>query len=321
MKKLLILAWVLFFAIMAQAQKMNFCDALRLLEEEAIIEFENIRLGVDSSVSYPTSYFSKVELMEANSTKITEGMNNFKFEADFGEFATIDEARAKVNELCSKLSACFPGFKATQTTDKIFKSEEYTFSNHTDEFFRLYASSLTIQPAGGKFFLTYAFNASEKQTALNSVPKQAYTDFERLKSPADNSTFSIALRKVIEEAKTAFQNLKAEELPGELFFSNFESNYQIPDYKCFIEDRTMGVVFFVIPKVKSGSSENFNQAVNEAASMIENALGQDYGYSLAVDQQSFIFAHKNQPEKKVVSLELSGDDEYFELGIRVHNLE
>lgn len=321
MKRLQLITLVLLFGGHLFAQKVSFCEALPLLEKYATNEFSEIRSGLDSSQTFPTTYFSSMQIKEALSSKVTQSIGPFTFTADFGEFNSREDALLKIMELSASLYACYPGIKLTTTTEKIFKTESHTLALHNQDGFRLYDAKIKLSNFKDKYYLSFDFDASEKKNILNKNPSQAYTDFQLIKLAADQSDFSVSIRRVIEEAKNGFKSIKAEEIESPDYFSHYGVKYKVQGYDCYIEDRTMEILFYVIPKVKSGTEESFSQSVADITRLIELALGTDYGSAPSSNGQSIVYVNKNQPEKKVLTLLLTFDDKHYEMDLQIHNLE
>ena len=75
MRYLITLISFVILIVSVQAQKMSFCEALPMLEKNTSEEFVDIRKEVDNTVKYPTTYFSSIQVLEANSSRIIENRN------------------------------------------------------------------------------------------------------------------------------------------------------------------------------------------------------------------------------------------------------
>ena len=311
---------VAFFAA-AQAQKLSFCEALPMLEKNATDAFVDIKKEVDVAVKYPTTYFSSIQITEANSSRIIQYRNSYRFKADFGTFSSKAEAVQKMNTLQAALKSCFPGINTTFSTDALKISEYYTFFVTNDMGFRLYSSRFKLTTLGGKTDLSFEFDADEKKSAFDSNPKKAYYDFGFITANLNYDEFSVALRKVIEEAKTGFKAIMGAETDYGRGFTCYRTKYFIPGYSSFIEDRTLGIVFYVVPTFQRANAQNFATIAEKAQEMIQSALGSDYAYRTSEDGKAQIYVHKNKPDKKVVELVLKDKEDESVFELYISNLE
>lgn len=318
-----ILTSLAFVAILAPvlSQKLSFCQALPLIEKDATNEFVDIRKEADNAVKYPATYFSSIQIEEAASSRIIELNNGFSFKADFGTFNSKDEAQKKMNTLISSLKSCFPGLSTTYSTDMLKVSEYHSIYFINDKSVRLYSAHFKLRTLSGKTDLSFEFDAEEKKSVFNSNPKKAFFDFGLIDSNLSYDDFSVALRKVMEEAKTGFKTIMGTETDYGRGFTCYRTKYFIPGYSSFIEDRTLGIVFFVVPTFQKATAQTFAAIAEKAQKMIQAALGNNFCYRTTEDGRNQIYVHKNQPNKPVVELFIKEKDGEFIFELYVKSLE
>lgn len=315
----LISFWALTATI--QAQKLSFCEALPMLEKNTTEEFVDIRKEVDNTVKLPITYFSSIQILEATSSRIVQKSDVYSFKADFGTFSTKDEALKKMNTLLATIKSCYPNFYTTISTDMLKVSEYHTFYFISEKSFRLYSARFELRTLSGKTDLSFEFDANGKKAAFNSNPKKAFYDFGLITSNLSYDEFSVALRKVVEEAKTGFKAFMGTETDYGRGFTCYRTKYFLPGYSSFIEDRTLGIVFYVVPTFQIATAQTFATKAEKAQSMIQSALGSNYGYRTTDDGRTQIYVHKNQPDKPVVELFIKEKNGEFIFELHVISLE
>jgi len=305
----------------AQSQKLSFCEALPMLEKNATEEFVDIKKEVDNSVKYPTTYFSSIQIQEAISSRIVNKSNGYSFKADLGTFSTKDEAQKKMNTLLTTIKNCYPSFNTTFSTDILKISEYHTFYFTSEKSFRLYSARFKLRTLSGKTDLSFEFDANENESPFNNNAKKAYYDFGIIESNLSYDDFSVALRKITEEAKTGFKAIMGTETDYERGFTCYRTKLFIPGYSSFIEDRTLGIVFYIIPTFQKATPETFVQTAEKAQKMIQSALGNNYGYRTSEDGKNQIYVHKDQPDKTVVEILLNEKNGEFIFELYIKSLE
>jgi hypothetical protein len=305
----------------AKAQKLNFCEALPMLEKNTTEEFVDIRKEVDNTVKYPTTYFSSIQILEATSSRIVQKSDVYSFKADFGTFSTKDEALKKMNTLHATIKSCYPNFYTTFSTDMLKVSEYHSFCFTSEKSFRLYSAHFKLRTLSGKTDLSFEFDAEQKKSAFYTNPKKAFYDFGLIDSNLSYDDFSVALRKVVEEAKTGFKTIMGTETDYGRGFTCYRTKYFIPGYSSFIEDRTLGLVFYVVPTFQRATAQTFAASAEKAQKMIQAALGSNYGFRTTEDGRNQIYVHKFQPNKPVVELFIKEKEGEFIFELYVKSLE
>ena len=322
MKRITLSIIVIFSIFSVSAQKMNICDAFRIIEQESVKRFSALNLGKDSTDKINTSYLSSVQIIEAKNSKIVSGINGITFKADFGTYNSYEEVKLKVNDLCASLFNCFAGLKASISSEKIFNTESYTFYLINNEGFRVYAARFKILPLGNNYNLSFNFDASAEATMMDRNPVQAHTDYMFIQTDRINNSFSNSMQKVLEEAKTGFTNIKQDLLPEQTgFFKTFASEYRFQQLNCHIEERGLGITNYVLPKVGTFTNENANESYAEIFKKVNESLGKEYGFCNSPDKMNIYFAHKDRPDKRVVSLILNSKNGEYWIDLLVHNQE
>jgi len=296
---------------------MSICQALPLLEKSAVNEFSDIRKEINTSVTFPTTYITSLEIQEALSSKIVKNSGNYTYSADFGVFQSETDAKNKIEQVYSLIKNCFPGFRMTVSFEKLLKTGYFTLSYHNENGFRLYNARFELHRYATTFEVDFVFKSSEKASFMNSNPNQAYNDYQLVKNEMAYDNFSIAIRNVIKEGKTGFSAIKGEEANFGSLFTTYVTKYSVPDYTCYIEDRIMGTFYYTVQNFKRGKMAELSQTVEQAKNQIQSALGTGYGVTISSNLKTLTYAHKDQPEKPVMKLILSGDETDFVLTLLI----
>jgi hypothetical protein len=200
-------------------------------------------------------------------------------------------------------------------------SEYHTFYFISEKSFRLYSAHFKLRTLSGKTDLSFEFDAEQKKSAFDTNPKKAFYDFGLIDSKLSYDDFSVALRKVVEDAKTGFKTIMGAETDYGRGFTCYRTKYFLPGYSSFIEDRTLGIVFYVVPTFQIATAETFATKAEKAQSMIQSALGSNYGYRTTEDGRNQIYVHKNQPDKTVVELFIKEKNGEYIFELYVKSLE
>ena len=303
-------SWLLLFILLlnagAMAQKKTFCNAFKQLEEIAGDNFTQIRLAEDTTAKGAfKTYLSSLQIAGAQKTEISQRLGRTVFRGDFGLFDSEDAGKAKVNELIAQMVECFPGFRFHEMKKGIFSETNYIFSNHVENAFRLYDAAFVLKKEGkSNVRVIFEFGGVEKNIYNNMISGMPYTDFSVVNVDKVVDEFSRKLDLVLKESKSAFYNITGDliEEPNAIF-KRYTTETQVPSNGfCTIEDRTMGLVYYVIPLVKEGDAADFQKANNEYLVKIMKALGKDYALGLSADKKKVNFVHKDRPGKNVLSI-------------------
>lgn len=319
MKQIILILFLAVAVISAQAQKISFCDAFILIEKESTNGFKGLNMGRDSTDKFNTAYISSVQIIGANNSKILGLRTNNSFRTDFGIYNSYDEVNSKVNSLCNTLTNCFEDLKFSKSTEKTFNTESYSIYFNTVDGIRVFSARLKVLPLGNRYNLSFEFDGSAEPTALNKNPVQAHVDYKLVNATMTSNDFNMSLRKVLEEAKTGFTAIKGELLPEQKgFFKTYNSKYHLPKFRCHIEERGMGIVNYVIPKVITFTRENSQTAFPEILKEVNQSLGPNYANCSSFDKKSIYYVHKDQPDKKVLSMILNADNDTYSIDLLVH---
>jgi len=203
------------------------------------------------------------------------------------------------------LTGCFPTIGFTSFKEDLFKTSYTHIINKAEQGLRYYKAGFVIKKYASTYELFFECeSASSDLFGGNDKPTPIYTDYFYNDKTQDNSQFSLDIRKLLVEAKTAFVNIKGPETTlSQSLFTNYESKFTPSDYKgVYIEERGMKIVNFVIPistlltgdKIKTQRDEMFNK--------IQLALGTDYAYNISDDFLKITFVNKYNPHKNVLTL-------------------
>lgn len=292
------------FASNAQVRTLTLCEAFPLLEQAAEDGFNEFKLNRDSTRRYSQCHFSSVEIAEGEGTRIEESMGNRSYRTEIGQYRSREDAEAKVNELIASLQSCFPTLRFNSFLQDVTNYTLYSIAKYTDEGFRLYEANFQISGRGSRHNVSFVYHAAKKAGFGNEADKPSYADYTLIDTKPDNSKFSQDLHTVLEHARNGFAEIKGEQIPSNFYlFTDYKATFQVSGYnKCYVEDRTMNVLNYIIPAETGYDESSRKKAMNSTLKKISSALGPDYAYSISPDQKITSFVHKDHPHKKLLSI-------------------
>ena len=304
-KSNLVIIAVLFSTLPLMAEKMSLCKAFEKIAEAAKTGFTDINSGTnDPNATLIKTYATSVEILGAEKTELVY-FNSTDFIARYGKFTSEESAIEKVETLKADFMKCYPFFKFSPLTRDDFKSLTCNFIQHSDNGFRVYKSLFKIEKMGGSYEVTFRFPQYSKKT-LFYPEAPIYFDYTLIDKVAGYDQFSNDLRKVIVEAKTAFENLKGNEIESSFYmFKNYAAKMNVAGYSnCYVEDRTFGVIFYVIPCITGGDFETTKANAQSIISKVKSALGNEYGFMATGSGTNVKFVNKKFPDKNVLTISI-----------------
>ncbi len=316
----LIIIGLLVFNLPVSAEKLTLCAAFEKVVASSEKKFSDLKLSEIPNQSYGKKFYSSIEISEASKTYIDDLTMSIKFKAEFGSFNSKEAAMAKVDELKKNVIACFPTVSFVTYTETLFNTTSIDFVNKSDKGLRYYKVGFRILKYGSTYDLVFECDEAEKSGwGANSELIPVYTDYFYNDKSQDNSQFSVEIRKLLTEAKSAFETIKGSEIPADFYlFTNYASKYQVSGYPgCFIEDRSMNVIFFVIPLASNLSVDNARDKRDQMFQKLQLALGTEYAYHVSSDYMKVSFIHKSRPNKELLTLLLAYKSDSYNLSILI----
>jgi len=318
----LVLSVLLLSNIFSFSQKKSLCNALNILEQLSVQNFEPLKNGKDTEQDKNGfTYFSQLQITEAESTRITDIFNNVTFTAYFGVFNSKEQARNKVTELTNSLKGCFTNMQFFRSVGEILQDDRYNFAFFSDQGFRLYNAAFIIRQHAEQYSLNFEFLGIKKDRFSDKISEMPYNDYVFVTQSKKSDSFSNDLAKTMAEAKNTFANFKGDEIDLGSFVSTFfSSNFQISGYKdCYIEENLSGRISYVIPYLKEESGENIMARAQDCMSKLGEALGPEYAFNVAMDGSTINYVKKSNPMTKILSILLkSNSDNTYDLDIMIY---
>lgn len=318
--------WLIVLALListgSRAQKKSFCNAFKQLEEIAGDNFSQIRLKEDTTGKGAfKTYLSELQIVDARKTEIIQQLGRTSFRADFGVFESEELAKAKVAELSNLLKECYPSFRFHQQKKGIFNEANYLIAHHADNGFRLYDAAFKLKKEGKtNVRVDFEFGGVEKNIYNNAIISMPYADFNLVNVDKVDDEFSKKLTVVLQEAKAAFYNITGDliEEPNAIF-KRYTTETQVPASGfCTIEDRTMGLVYYIIPMIRGGNAADLQKLNTDVLVKMMKALGKDFAFGLSADKKKINFVNKDSPGRNVLSIVVvNRSPQTFDLSIYV----
>lgn len=316
--KMLIILFVLFQV--AKAEKIPFCQALVKIIESSDKEFANIKQAETKSETLVTKYGSSVEIAEATDSYIKKITTTMIYTAEFGKFSSEDAAKIKLNEIKTLLSKCFNTIDFVSYNEPLFKTFHVDLISKGEKGFLYYKSGFRINKYGSSYELVFEYAAAEKKGyGSNATLEPVYSEYINIDKQQNSSQFSLDIRKLMSDAKTAFANYKGEEIDSDfVFFKNYKSKYNPSGFsECYIEDRGMNIINFIISIASNLTLDQSEKLQDEYIEKLQLALGSNYAYNYSNDGYVISFVNKLQPQKKVVQIVFAFNSGNYDMSLHI----
>jgi hypothetical protein len=317
-KSLFIIVLLTFIGITSMAQKMSLCQAFGTLTQQSDSGFVRIKGAQKESGVFTTTFASKIEISEAIKTEIYVMTTSTEFVVDYGSFATESEAIVKVETLKKNFMYCFPVVRFSDYKIDLFKSRQTNMIQQAEKGFGYYKAHFKINTLNDTYNVSFIYPSSSVRS-LFGRNEPNITEFITVPMPLDNQQYAQDIRKIIEESKTAFASIKGEKLEVTLNgFDCYTTTFKIDGVSnCYIEDRTMDILNYVIPIVKDADITTIQKTVDVYLGNFMAALGPDYAFNVSKNQQVFDFVHKNRPFQKIATFYIEPNANLFNLTIYI----
>lgn len=264
--KMPLLILFLFVLVTVKAEKIPFCQALVKIIESSDKEFADIKLSELKSETLVYKYGSSIEIAEATDSYLKKITSTMTYTSEFGKFSSEEAAKIKLNELTTLLTKCFNTIEFVSYVEPLFKSSHVDLKNKGEKGFLYYNAGFRIKKWGSSYELLFEYAAAEYSGyGANKVLVPVYSEFYYIDQPQNSSQFSIDVRKLLADAKTAFVNYKAEEIDSDFsLFTNYKSKFNPSGFSnCYIEDRGMNIINFIIPIATNLTTEQAEKLQEE----------------------------------------------------------
>lgn len=318
--KLLFVNLFLFLMVTAKAEKIPFCQALVKIIESSDKEFADIKLSEMKSETLVYKYGSSVEIAEATDSYLKKITSTMTYTSDLGKFTSEEAAKIKLNELTALLKNCFNTIEFVSYVEPLFKTYNVDLKNNGEKGFLYYKAGFRIKKWGGFYELVFEYPAAESAGyGVNNALVPVYSEFYYIDKQQNNAQFSMDIRKLLDEAKTAFVNYKAEEIKSDFsFFTNYRSKFNPSGFSnCYIEDRGMNIINFVIPIATGLTLEQAQKFQEEYLNKLELAFGSNFAVNFSNDGNVVTYVNKMQPQKKLVQIVFSYKSGGYDMNLHI----
>lgn len=318
--KLLFVILFLFLLVTTKAEKIPFCQALVKIIESSDKDFADIKLSEMKSETLVYKYGSSVEIAEATDSYLKKITSKMTYTSEFGKFTSEEAAKNKLNELTALLSKCFNTIEFVSYVEPLFKSYHVDLKSKGEKGFLYYNSGFRLKKWGSSYELVFEYAAAETSGyGANKVLVPVYSEFYYIDKQQSSSQFSLDIRKLLDDAKTAFVNYKAEEIKSDFsFFTNYRSKFNPSGFSnCYIEDRGMNFINFVIPIATGLTLEQAQKFQEEYLNKLELALGSNFAVNFSNDGNVVTYVNKMQPQKKLVQIVFSYKSGGYDMNLHI----
>jgi hypothetical protein len=318
--KMLFLILFLFLLVTTKAEKIPFCQALVKIIESSDKEFADIRLSEMKSETLVYKYGSSIEIAEATDSYLKKIASTMTYTSEFGKFTSEDAAKIKINELKTVLSKCFSTIDFVSYYEPLFNTFHVDLLSKGEKGFLYYNSGFRIKKYGNSYELVFEYAAAEKKGyGSNAAFEPVYSEYIYIDKQQNTTQFSLDIRKLIADAKTAFVTHKAEEIEADFaLFKNFKSKFNPTGFsECYIEDRGMNIINFVIPVTSGITLEQAEKFQQEYIDKLQYALGSNYAFNYSRDGYVISFVNKLQPQKEIVQIVFTYNSGNYDMNLHI----
>jgi len=303
-------------------QKLILAKAFEKLYESSKNGFSDLRLReTETSDAAVRIYYPSIEIENAEKTRIFY-VSSYDFDVEYGNFNSEEAARSKVEELKKEFSNVYSVFKFTDYHPDILKSTICNFVQVSDKGIRVYRANFKIEKWGQTYKVSFHYPAYEKASTnyfFASPEKPCYIDYNFVDQQQSYDQFSSDLRKILEEAKTDFKNIKGGDIlsPSYATLENEATIYVAGYPNCYIQSKTFSINY-IIPYLKGGDFETTKTQLQSVISNVNKALGSDYAFNASADGMKTLYINRYRPEKNALTISITKNkDNTFDIRLYI----
>lgn len=313
-----ILVVLILFNLSSHAQKMSLCQAFGQLTEQSNKSFDEIKGAIANPNELVTTYKSKIEIADAVKTEIQHFSLKTEFVVDYGDYKTEAEAMKKVELLKGKFTTCFPVVRFSDYRIDMFKSLQTNIIEQADKGFKYYKAHFKIDKWKDAYNVSFRYPATSGTGFIGNIEPNI-TEFITVPKPLENQQYCLDIRKIINEGKSAFKNIKGEKYEATVNgFECYNTNFKVDGVSnCYIEVRTKDIINFVIPITNNVDLTTIQKTADVFLGNLMSALGPDYAFKVSKNQMVFDFVHKNKPFQKTATFLVENNNNLYNLTIYI----
>lgn len=248
-------------------QAFPLCNSFDLLVQSAASNFSNLK-GAKTSNANGKEFYSTIEIKDAKSSTINGFLDYYSFHADFGRFASNEEASKFMKDLQAEFVKCKPGFEFVIEKDRQVGQYHYYLVNKHNAGVRYYNAYLDKRKVDNQFevsFTMYKNDLLREYIFLSNEPDQSQQQCKEV-------------RKIVDASKTKFEGIRGELTNNgyiEFYNSNFcltgLSNCRIFPVNVFHKQPT-----FQVQVAGNLSQDNATKMLESVSALIAASLGKGY---------------------------------------------
>jgi hypothetical protein len=273
------------------------------------IKGESLKIGTEKGFYFA----SLLHVSDAVNTYIHEKTTENEWVADYGEFKTIEEANAKVEELKQQMKSVFPKVDFVEYKAYMAERPDYVVVINTDKSKLFYDVRFCVSTVKKKAFGVLCIITGTKG-------EQSFIEYFPINTEQGSSPFASDIRMLIQESESGFSNLM-----GELVSDNMYKVYKATKCvdqcnECMVRKYLFGSSFVV--NLGGGIPDSIiNKTMGQVAMGIANALGTAYSYHRLLKDIGYGFTANDklsQLEKPIVTVEAVKQNDSWGILIIVH---
>ena len=319
-KSVITLLFTSFFIIITvNAETLPLCQAFLKMEKSSENKFSDLKLDKKPGSSLFSYYNTTIQVENADSSYIDDGLFSCKFVSALGKFDSKYSAENQLNASAAIFKKCFTNVDFVNF-EGLFNKTYYNIITKSEDGLRYYDAGFRIEKSGDWYILSFECKGAESSGfGANATVKKVYTDYFKHDEQKEYGTFTSDIQKIINESASLFENWKGAELESDFFlFKWFESSFSPAGFPgSFIEDRGMDVVRFVIPVEKGIDENSIDTKEDEVFLKMKRVLGPDYLYNFSSDYMVINFVHKDHPDHVVAYVQLEYKSGLYNISIYI----
>lgn len=268
---------------------------------------------------------STFQVEGAESSSFVQRINNVTFEAELGSYPTKQDALNKQNEWIKAMRVCYPAMAFVSRNER-FLDVQYTRSypflkNETT--LRVYEASFCSKEESSLYTLSFEFPQAKAASAL-SKEMPAFTKYTLLTEEFLESPFGDSLYTLFDYASKNFEPITGNRLLNEVDKKaiRYDVSYKLPGYPySYVEQNTNNLRSYVIRLCNNVDEATFGAKVKPFIRKMQASLGKSYAYKASANGQTMDFVRTNDPLTKLISFDLSVNNEKYTARLIIYSTE
>jgi|GEM_PF-2469639 len=255
----------------------NFCNMFSRIVGQSADRFKQFTGPMIKEAKYDKDHESTLTITDATRAYVSHASTYSTFKIDFGEYNNINDAVSRIEQVKAQIENCMPKYKIIKSISSTPGSSTYYFTEKT--------SNGIINTGYYLFAASKTGGAVTSYTATLYIPDKPFSDtYTYLTNEPVASEFATQLKKLIQESKTNFKNIKGDEIndDDDAYSKTFSTSFKLSGTKKAELKDLIGVLDYYGYFEKDLTSEQAaKQAHLNLVDKVKKALGNKYMYKIS----------------------------------------